>query len=79
MNRHNNAADRLTEFDESPRVGFQALSALARWLGSRDERMSASACLADAAAGATARYRRDAGPDGSATASEPISCRGDCR
>jgi hypothetical protein len=28
----------LTERDESPRIGFQALSALARWLGSRDER-----------------------------------------
>jgi hypothetical protein len=64
-----NASDKLTKFDESSRVGFQALSALARWLGSRDEQTPASACLADAAAGSAARCHPDIGTDGSATAS----------
>jgi hypothetical protein len=32
----------LTERSESPRIGFEALSALARWLGSRDERSPAA-------------------------------------
>ena len=31
-------AHKLTKPDESPRIGFEALSALAGWLGSRDER-----------------------------------------
>src|SRR5215510_11855001 len=58
-----NAADKLTDFGESPRAGFQALCALARWLGSRNERLPAAADLADAAAGAAA-------------GSEPSSCWG---
>ena len=32
------AAARLTPLDESPRIGLQALRALARWLGNRDGR-----------------------------------------
>src|SRR5262245_5909338 len=72
-------ANRLTGFDESPRVGFQALCALARWLGSRDERVPASACLANAAAGTAAGCRRDAGTDGPATAPKRLVRQGDKR
>jgi hypothetical protein len=57
------------KFDESPRVGFQALNVLPRRLGSRDEQTPASACLADPAAGPAARCHPDVGTDGSATAS----------
>src|SRR5262249_58398103 len=60
-----NTADKLTNVSESPRVGFQALCALARWLGSRDDRVPAAAGLADAAAGKAAGARRDVGTDSS--------------
>jgi hypothetical protein len=67
------------KFDESPRIGFQALRALARWLGSRNERMSASACLANAAPEPAAGRPHDAGAAGSAAASGRLSSRGEGR
>src|SRR5271165_7508199 len=39
----------LPGFGESPRLGFQALCAIARWLGSRHEQTSVCECLGDAA------------------------------
>src|SRR5436305_15157121 len=43
-------ADNLTVLDESPRIGFQALRAVVRWLGSRHERILPSDSQGDAAA-----------------------------
>jgi excisionase family DNA binding protein len=67
----------LIKFEESPRLGFQALNALARWLGFRNERVHGSACVANAVAGA--QHRDDAGRDSSPTAQARIPARGDVR
>jgi len=72
-------AAKLIKFDESPRLGFRALNALARWLGSRDERVHASACVAHAIAGAAAQHRDDARPDCSPTAQARDAAQGDVR
>jgi hypothetical protein len=76
--RYDNASDKLTKFGESPRVG-QALSALARWLGSRDEQTPVPACLAGAPQERVARCHPDAGTNGPATASAHLSRRADSR
>ena len=69
------AAHKLTKLGESPRIGFQALSALARWLGSRDER-SAGVDLEEAAQ-RTAGPRRDAaGTNGPASDARSRGCKG---
>ena len=60
------AAHKLTDPDESPRIGFEALSALARWLGSRDER-SAGVDLDPAAPGTTRKHSNAPGTDGLAS------------
>ena len=70
------AAHKLTERGESPRIGFEALSALARWLGSRDER-SAGVDLEAAAARAPATDRDAAGADGPASNAGGLQQRGD--
>jgi hypothetical protein len=59
-------ADNLTGFDESPRLGLQALCALVRWLGSRDERGVVLSGLGDTAGRTAARPRAHTRPDGNA-------------
>jgi hypothetical protein len=68
--------NKLTDLDESPRVGFQALCTLLRWLGSRHEQSSA-ARVGDAAAGAAADGRDDARANSVTPGPKPLSCRGD--
>ena len=64
------------EFDESPRIGVQALSALARWLGSRDER-PACVRLEDAAPGTTGEHSGAVGTDGPPSDAKRLDRRGD--
>ena len=59
-------AHKLTKPDESPRIGFEALSALAGWLGSRDER-SAGVDLEHVAPRTTGTHRDAPGSDGFAS------------
>jgi excisionase family DNA binding protein len=72
-------ANKLITFDESPRLGFQTLNALSRWLGFRNERVHASVGVANAVAGAAAQHRDDARPDSSPIAQVRIAARGDVR
>ena len=72
------AAHNLTECDESPRLGFQALCALARWLGSRDER-SAGIDLEEAASRTPGPHRDAVGTNGPASDAQGRNRRGDAQ
>src|SRR5271165_1054524 len=63
----------LPGFGESPRLGFQALCAIARWLGSRHEQTSVCECLGDAVATTAAWGRSAVGAAGPAADPEPSS------
>src|SRR5271165_1310664 len=67
----------LPGFDESPRLGFQALCAIARWLGSRHEQTSVCECLGDAVATTAAWGRSAVGAAGPAADPEPLERGGD--
>src|SRR5271166_940853 len=58
----------LPGFGESPRLGFQALCAIARWLGSRHEQTSVCECLGDAVATTAAWGRWRSWPGGGSRA-----------
>jgi hypothetical protein len=73
------ANNKLTDFDESPRVGFQALSALRRWLGSRNEQMPAPTRVGDAADEAAAGHFGDARANGVTPDPKSPSGRGEDR
>src|SRR5271157_1222498 len=67
----------LPGFGESPRLGFQALCAIARWLGSRHEQTSVCECLGDAVATTAAWGRSAVGAAGPAADPEPLERGGD--
>src|SRR5271165_3224773 len=69
----------LPGFGESPRLGFQALCALARWLGSRHEQTSVCECLGDAVATTAAWGRSAVGAAAPAADPEPLERGGDRR
>ena len=72
-------SDNLTEIGEVPRVGFQALCALVRWLGSRHERSFALPGLGDAADGTAAQFGAASRTGGPAADPRRSGCRGDER
>src|SRR5271166_5928785 len=67
----------LPGFGESPRLGFQALCAIARWLGSRHEQTSVCECLGDAVATTAAWGRSAVGAAAPAADPEPLERGGD--
>lgn len=61
-----NASYKLTDHADPPRIGLEALRALARWMGSRDERRTVNSRISDATVGSAAGGHSTAGQDGAA-------------